>query len=250
MSASWRGAGLFLFWLLTLTGCSTVHVDVSRDLDWNRINSVALEAPDADPWQLAPLIAEELRDQGFTVVSAEVQSGDLLLRYATREKPDLDAEGNFSERLESVHLQFLDPATGKRRAVIDYFYPTTDGSHSIADGIEEALADLRNAGPAQKTSSKQPATAPAPSPASAASTKGGPEENSPASMTEQATALPPEARTESSEPAADEATPVPTSAVEASGEEPRPQTRSPWIPRFHSWGFDDWGDDEATDLGY
>lgn len=244
-----RGAVLLALLLLGFSGCASVHVDVNPNLDWAKVKTLALQEPAEDRWGLTPLMVTELRQQGFAVIQGSESEADLLLRYQTKAKPDLDAEGNVSERLESVHLQFLDPASDKRQAVIDYFYPTSDSSHSIADGIQAALAGLRQAHPAPQSASKPDnPTAKKHSPAvvSTQVRPGADVAEQPGQPTNRSTAAP----SENSKPAADQSGVKHSTAVESPTHEPQPQTRSPWIPRFKSWGFDNWGEEEETSFGY
>lgn len=251
MTASRCWVGLLFCLLLGLSGCSSVHVDVNRDFSWNHLTTLALDTPAADRWNLEPLIAAELRQQGFAVVPPDTPGIDSLVRFRTGEKQDLDAEGNLSQRLDSVHLQFLDPQTGNRQAVIDYFYPTTDSSHTVAEGIQEALSGLRRTQTATRNTSAHPE--PDPQPQASTSTTG---TSPPAAAAQQ-----PAPQTDDTRPDAVQSDPQPAEAPEvtsvndqnpekAAREEPQPQTRSPWIPRFQSWGFDNWGDDEDTNLNY
>lgn len=246
-----RGAVLLVFLLLGFSGCASVHVDVNRDLDWAKVKALALQEPAEDRWKLAPLIVTELQQQGFSVVRGSQSDADLLLRYQTAEKPDLDAEGNVSERLESVHLQFLDPVTGKRQAVIDYFYPTSDSSHTVAAGIVEALAGLRNAQPGSLTATRPREPVATQQPQAAAPIKQVGDADTAQELAQQTSSPPPAAQQDGPKTAATAVTDVnEANAEEAAIEEPQPLTRSPWIPRFHSWGFDNWGEDEQNDTGY
>ena len=132
---------LFYCLSLVLLGCASLHVDVAPTVDWGTITIVALQGPQPDPWQLTPAVKTELEAIGLQTSSSATDS-DLLVRYSTQEGPDLNADGEVTTRLKSLHLQFIDPATESLVTAVDYFFPANGTVEPVA-GVKEAFAGLR-----------------------------------------------------------------------------------------------------------
>ncbi len=242
-------------------GCAAVNVDVGSTIDWSKVSTVTLQPPTEDPWQLAPEIRNELQQTGFTVLATNDTSADLLVRYFTKEGPDLNSDGDLLTRLKSFHVQFVDPATNENVAVVDYFYADTMADPAD-DSVSLAFAELRRDIQAGRsvTTPAAPTQVAAPEPAPAVAEPSQPQveattpqqdpqpaQVAPAEITVQPAVTPNEAPAVAEQTAVS-VTPAVIPTIEK--EEARkitPRTESPWVPRFHSWGFEDWGDDETVD---
>ncbi len=238
---------------LCLSGCNSLHVEVGPHLAWQKVSTVALQSPPEDPWQLSTAIIAELHDMGLTVIDRQTTEPDLLVSYDYTEGPDLNADGDLLTRLKSLHIQFADPATQNNMAVADYFY--ADYGSEPLDGVKKAFAALRSdmqtasvsrikplpkADPQPQAEDAPPVTRQAPPEKTAESTQPssfhGGQTSSAASVAEPAAATPP-VTIPSKQPAR---AIVPTTG-EPAETKLTPKTRSPWVPRFESWGFEDWG---------
>lgn len=244
---------------LALCGCAAVNVDIDEQVAWDQIAIVVLQPPPADPWQLTPAIEEELRGMGLEVAATGAATPDLLVRFFVEEGPDLNAEGDLLSRLQSVHVQFLDPISKENLAVVDYFYPA-DGLTGAREGVKEAFTELRREVRTARSAVEPVEQAEAP-------TAPEPRQPVPAtdqSNTEAAESTPPApsgpgqlrqgmdvpAMQGNTPPApASEATEIAPATDKSAAKPVTPQTRSPWIPRFKSWGFENWGEEEDVD-GY
>lgn len=248
-------------------GCSAVNVDIGSTVDWSKVSSVALQPQQEDPWQLAPEIRAELQKMGLTVLAEDDATADLLVRFFFKEGPDLNADGDLLTRLKSFHIQFVDPATETFVAVADYFYADSL-SDQTGESVEEAFAALRQ----DIQAGSSPQRAPTPN----AAIKTAPIAPQPQVVSPVATPRPspqpdePVIAHKDSPPAQDSQTTVPAEALTEATDSPRaaeqppeaivpeidkskarkiaPRTASPWVPRFDSWGFENWGD--QPDDGY
>ncbi len=241
---------LMLFFVL---GCSALHVDVVPTVDWSNVSDVKIQSPARDPWQLSPVIHNELEKMGFTVLTEENENPDLEVRFFSEEGPDLDANGNMYQRLKSVHIQFVDPVTETFVAVADYFY--AENSPNPAEGVKTAFAELLDHIQADATAQSQPVSV-TPNPAqtgtkivlpsqSRRDMTSSDEKLSPAGGSE--TSVSQELGTATQTTGQSSRTPAPT-LDKTDISEIKPKTQSPWIPRFKSWGFENWG--KQTDDGY
>ena len=250
---------------LCCVGCAAVNVDVGQTVDWSSVSRVAYQPPAEDPWQLTPTIQAELQKMGFTILAADDPAADLLVRYFTKDGPDLNADGDLLTRLKSLHVQFVDPNSNQNLAVVDYFYADT-----MADPNEEsvalAFAELSKSIQSSKSvASPAPAAVAAPTIAPTATTT--PVATTPTQEQPQAkTVNPPQATqpTQAAQPETISAKTAATTASPAPTEQPTPatvtpatdksearkivpRTESPWVPRFHSWGFEDWAEEDPLD---
>lgn len=245
---------------LFLSGCGSLHVDVAPTVDWDKVSRVALEEPGQDPWQLASAIRAHLQRMGLTVLTEDAADPDLRVRYFYQEGPDLNADGEVLTRLTSFHLQFVDPATDNFVAVADYFYadsesdPLAGVAHAFA-GLQQnkSVGDTSQDGPEPTPalgSEAEPAVA-APSPPKRQVTAGSeakalPErqDSSPETLSQ------PTSKNADTEPSAEQPQETLSPATDqASARKVKPQVKSPWIPRFESWGFENWGEQQHDD-GY
>lgn len=266
--------------LLCLFGCSSLHVDVAPSVDWNTVSDVTLLAPPKDPWLLAPKIRKQLQHMGMTVLEAGDGDPDLVVRFFTQEGPDLDVDGNMLTRLQSLHVQFVDPSNETVVAVVDYFYP--DRSFATDKGVEAAFAGfyekLQDGRAPQVESSSQPLSAPdLVSTSNDSTAKPGltqpvePLTPAPESARLPENMVPSEVEKNSLTQPLETAETAPVSVVETPEtslvpvlekpettpapvlEKPKvreleSKTQSPWIPKFKSWGFEHWG--EQSSDGY
>ena len=244
---------------LALCGCAAVNVDINEQVAWDQVAIVVLQPPPADPWQLTPAIEEELRAMGLEVAATGAATPDLLVRFFVEEGPDLNAEGDLLSRLQSVHVQFLDPVSKENLAVVDYFYPA-DGLTGAREGVKEAFTELRREvrtarGAVEPVGQSEAPTAPEPRKPVPATDRSNTED---AASTRPAPSGPGQLRQgmevpalrENSAPApASEGTEITPETDKSAAKPVTPQTRSPWIPRFKSWGFENWGEEETVD-GY
>lgn len=245
---------------LVLSGCGSLHVDVGPTVDWDKISQVALEQPDQDPWQLAGAIRTHLQRMGLTVLAEDAADPDLRVRYFYQEGPDLNADGEVLTRLTSFHLQFIDPTTDNFVAVADYFYADSD-SQPLA-GVANAFAGLQQNMSVGGTSQAKPEPTPAlgseaepavaaPSPPQRQVTTGSEDKTLPEIQDSSPEALPqPTGKSAGAAPAAEQPpeTLAPTTD-RANARKIKPQVKSPWVPRFESWGFENWGEQQHDD-GY
>lgn len=242
--------------ILLLSGCSAVQVAGTTRVDWQQVSLVSLEAPEADPWQLTPLIKAELAGLGFKPVGSGSKA-DLLARFTTVAGPDLTADSRIVTRLHSLHIEFLNPQNRAIVTAVDYFYPNGVDLPVPANGVKEAFAELSQDIAAQQEAPPAPASAAVPVPPAAPATR--PEAQLPATATmptppassvpttQSAASDAAQSAAKINPPAAEKAAPQTSSTSET--QEPLPRkNRSPWLPKFQSWGIEHWGD--AADSGY
>jgi len=292
-SKSVQVSGIFRWGLYVMAfflfSCSSLHVDVGQTFDWGKVSIVSLQEPPQDPWLLTPAIRLELEDMGFTVIREGDGNPDLMARFFFKDGPDLDSNGNLFTRLKSLHVQFVDPATGKNVAVADYFYADDNLSEPL-EGVKLAFAALRRDIRAEEDAQIQPAPATIPQPladsaaslpsvtkkqgadvteppsqvlqplaGSTATAPSPPQKEDPAKVEDQAPLPMPGSQSESmnipgndtdkSKPLSGQGSQPITPVTEKSQvREVKPKTVSPWVPRFKSWGFENWG--EQDEDGY
>jgi len=248
-------------------GCAAVNVDVGQSVDWSSVSSVAYQPPADDPWQLTPAIQAELQKIGFTVLAADDPTADLLVQYFTKKGPDLNADGDMLTRLKSFHVQFVDPESNENLAVVDYFYADTMADpeeESVALAFAELAKNIQNGKsttvPAATTAIEPPAAAtpsPAAPPVVTAPIPAQPEADvvAPAQKTQPAQEVQPETSSAETVPATADSAPAeqPATATitpttnKSDARKVVPRTESPWTPRFHSWGFENWGEEYPLD---
>lgn len=242
-----------------MAGCSSLHVNVSPAIDWNRVKVISFQSSPQDPWNLNQVIRSELTSLGFQIEDTQTNP-DLLFRYKTQESPDLTDEGEVITRLNSLHLQFIDPATDALVTAVDYFYPAVSNPPAPETGVKEVFSGLRqqiltgnnspSAAPAmlpsqtipltpavvapptqsQETQAEQLQSAPIP-------TRIKPEKNVNDSQLKGGNAVATSLKTE----------PTALKKPDNNALQPSQQTRSPWLPKLKSWGFDNWGQDSTDD---
>lgn len=250
---------------LTVAGCSSLHSEIRPGFDWAAVSDVVLHAPPQDPWQLVPLVQQELQGLHHVLQPPAFRNPDLIVRFSWQEGPDFTSDGVLVTRPKSLHLQFVDPRDDALVAVADYFLRS---SEEPAAGIKAAFAGLRRdilagsvmpsapvqiqpsaeqaGNPAAKTEEAIPrveqAAAPSPAPVAvpvatpvAAPARVVPEQGKPAEPAMPAPVV------ESSQPASPRAEVSETSKVESQTPALKPMERSPWLPKFKSWGFEEWG---------
>jgi hypothetical protein len=253
-----------LQWALALTaffvsGCAALHVDVVPTIDWRTASSVTLQAPERDPWQLTAAVRNELQRMGLTLFD-EGGSPNLLVRYFVKEGPDLNADGDLLTRLQSFHVQFVDPSTGAFVAVADYFY-AADNLTEPQVGVKEAFAGLRQDlgmtdsprqalsqdAAAASTSLTSPASAPPAAPQRTEPMVADPLPSPPQATQSAGVAESSEEPVEMTRSAESPAADVVPLTDKAQAKPVAPQTQSPWVPRFESWGFENWGEEPDVD---
>lgn len=235
---------VFFVLCMWVFGCSSLHVETSSSFNWGEVGTVSVQQPQTDPWNLLPAIYNELATMGVDS-SVDAERADLILQFSVQEGPDIDSQGNIYNRLNSLHLQFIDPNDERIIAVTDYFYSDTDIEHT--KGVKAAFAGLKKR-LAEKRSelASQPATVDSNS-AQQLAPIAVDEEQTDFQMQDEKKTIQPETPTESSLTVE---TPTHSAPVQSVTENIVPQTESPWIPRLKSWGFENWGKQSAEDDGY
>jgi len=236
------GISLLLF---CLVGCSSLHVKVDPNTKWGEVSTVTLLGPQQDPWRLRPAILAELQEMGLTVLPGEGSRPDLEVRFFFQQGRDINEEGHLLNRLQSIHIQLAEPGTETFVAVADYFY----ANNSITKpemGVTAAFAQLRqdihpDSSPrvpsAQKNQSpKKMMTTDKSNDPSAAQSGGTSQDDG---RDEQGVAAESALPVETIVPVTDNSSPE--KSVQS-------KTRSPWTPRFKSWGFEEWGKESNDDL--
>lgn len=250
----------FFFMIFALSGCSSLHVDISPTIDWSRVKVIEFQSPLQDPWELTQPMKSELITMGFQVEETH-SNPDLLFSYFTQESRDLTIESEVISRLKSLHVQFMDPETKTLVTAVDYFYPEVTSPSVPEMGVIEVFSGLRQQIQTQTEINSQPEAAQNPP--------------SPAAPAKQIIASPPSkiqngqaeqmqpkftqnenkpedhvaniSETKTAEQTAlhqEDVTPVLEKHDQKSHQAVQ-KTRSPWIPKFKSWGFEDWGEDST-----
>ena len=229
---------------LLLFGCSSLHVETSSSFDWSRVKRVSVLPPQTDSWNLLPAFHRELAAMRVDS-SVDAEHADLLMQFSVQEGPDIDSQGNVHNRLNSLHLQFVDPSNEKIVAVTDYFYADTDidpakGVKAAFAGLQKRLAWLRTE-PAPQTVTAESNSA---SKQVSLATE---EEQKDVQTAEVQATVQSEPTTEASPVAEKPIRPTPQQTVT---DNIAPQTESPWVPRLKSWGFEEWGEKSDVDDSY
>ncbi|MEJ2472088.1 MAG: hypothetical protein P8Y96_13390, partial [Desulfuromonadales bacterium] len=149
----------------------------------------------------------------------------------------------------------IDPKSATNIAVVDYFYPD-----SLSDPTDESVTSAFNELRQQVLKSRgqqttlhetsSPAVTPAPADplpdqAEASAPVSNPKKVISAESAARSTQKSQEAAVSTAE-TADSST-VPSETEQQEEREIKPRTQSPWIPRFHSWGFENWGEEPIDD---
>ena len=227
---------IYFFMFFIMTGCSSLHVDISPTVDWSHVRVIEFQRPLQDPWRLAQPIGSELKAMGFQIAETHAEP-DLLFSYFTQSSLDLTAESEVLTRLKSLHVQFIDPATKTLVTAVDYFYPETSDQSAPVTGVKEIFSGLRQQ---IHTDINLPSAAPAQF--QELQTEPLKPDSSPISIKIKDNT----ANNYQSEP--DEtAKTVLKKSDSKSNPQAVQQTRSPWLPKLKSWGFEKWGQDSAND---
>jgi hypothetical protein len=252
--------------LLLAAGCSPLHTEVRSSYRWTDVSEIGFEEPASDPWGLIPVVCQELQAMGYALVPPTAASPDLIVRFSTRDGPDFTSDGTLITRPKSLHVQFADPGTNDLVAVADYFLRS---SEEPATGMRAALSGLHQEilGSAHPVQARPAATQPVP-PAAAQSAPAAAQSTPPAAApsaqpSAPLAAQPPVAVSPVAAPApVSRAVPEPAAAPQdrAQHEPPAPadtavedepviksREQSPWMPRFKSWGFEEWGKSDEFD---
>ncbi|MDW7644265.1 MAG: hypothetical protein SCI25_04435 [Desulfuromonadales bacterium] len=191
--------------IVLLTGCASWYAKVQPGFDWSQVSTVTLQGPENNTYgDLLAAAEDELVGMGYEVLSGDVPIAQIRVHFTVGEGLDVDETGHRFMRPKSLHVRFYDTSDWSLVAENSYFLlPSEDPSQ----GVKALFDGIR------KKQSQRPPSA---SPEKTSTPAGAPSESDPPPPT-------PEPTTE----APDSATPI---------EEP-----SPWVPRFKSWGFDEWG---------
>ncbi|MEE4254392.1 MAG: DUF4136 domain-containing protein [Desulfuromusa sp.] len=247
--------------IFALAGCSSLHVDVSPAIDWSRVKVIEFQSPLQDPWELTQPIQSELTAMGFQVEETH-SNPDLLFSYFTQESRDLTIESEVISRLKSLHVQFIDPETKTLVTAVDYFYPEVTSPSAPEMGVKEVFSGLRQQIQTEIIAQPEAAQNPPPPAAPAKQIIASPPAKIQNGQTEQ---LQPKSTQSENEPEDNTANISQTKPVEQEAltqeivtpvleksdqksHQAVQKTRSPWVPKFKSWGFEDWGEDSADSV--
>ena len=241
---------LFGLTILLVAGCSPLHTEVKPGYRFKADSAVVLQAPVYDPWGLVPLMRQELQAMGYELVLPGYVSPDLIVRFSTQDGPDFTSEGVPITRPKSLHVQFVDPGTDALLAVADYFLRSSEepaaGMKALLAGLHQRLRSGSASVPANPRKQAQTPARPvvaegaqqsdAPTVAMPFADIGG--APAPSAESGRATTLPEEI------PGGQVAPSITAEEIEPAI---RPLERSPWVPRFKSWGFENWGKTDDND---
>jgi hypothetical protein len=250
--------GFILFFIVT--GCASLHVDISPTVDWGHVSVIEFRSPLQDPWELTQPIKSELKAMGFQIEETPANP-DLLFSYFTQEGPDLTAESEVLTRLKSLHVQFMDPATKTLVTAVDYFYPEVTAPMTPETGVKEVFSGLR-----QQIYQESNSQADKPAIVPTQIVPVAPVAVAPPTQSQELQPVPlkldPVPSSNESEgnavnggqsghgEVAESSQKKVTSVLEKTDKKPHQpvqKTRSPWLPKLQSWGFEDWGKDSADD---
>lgn len=79
--------------LLALAGCSSLHSEVRPGFDWPAAANAVLQAPSQDPWQLVPVVQQELQGMNLVLRPPAFPDPDLIVRFSWQEGPDFTSDG-------------------------------------------------------------------------------------------------------------------------------------------------------------
>lgn len=242
--------GFFALLLLTV-GCSPLHTEVKGGYRWEDVAVVGLEASGDDRWGLTPVVREQLQATGYAVVPAGDAGQQLLVRFSTKEGPDFTSDGVLVTRPKSLHVQFVDPGRQSLVAVADYFLRSSEdpaaGMREALAGVQQKIRDAARGVPTWSAPAPGP-DRPAATQAAVPSTASAPSPQVEAQVPAVAPDLPPAAEAaEAASTASGSNMPEGVAPVVESEQEIRSLKESPWVPRFKSWGFDEWGKGGKTE---
>lgn len=266
---------VFRFWLIALviglTGCASWHARVRPGFDWSTVSTVSLRGPEEVYSELVATAQEELEGMGYRVLLAESPEAQVEVRLSVVEALDIDESGKTFMRPKSLHTRFYKSADQALVAESSYYLGP---SESPRQGVKALLAGVRKkqaeaaAAPTAKAAGVEPVpaeVAPAPSvaaetvivpPSQAPAPVAAPAKTSGTATAPEAVAVPPgsDLRQPQAAPVVPAATPAPIARPEVANETPadddwdKPREElpssgeaSPWVPRFQSWGFSEWG---------
>ena len=251
---------LYVIMLFAMSGCSSLHVNVSPAVNWDQVEVIKFQSPHQDPWNLTQAIRAELTDLGFQIDDSGADP-DLLFSYSTQNSPDITDEGEVITRLNSLHIQFMDPATEMPVTAVDYFYPAVTNPPAPVTGVKEVFSGLQQRiltgknPPAMVTGQQpNPKVSATPveitSPAQDQEPPSEPFKPSPIPNSIQVEDNVAGSRTQSSKPAVinRETKPTALKKMEDKTLKPVERTRSPWVPKLKSWGFENWGQDSSDEF--
>lgn len=251
---------LYVIMLFAIAGCSSLHVNASPAVNWDHVEVIKFQSPLQDPWHLTQAIRVELTNLGFQIDDSGADP-DLLFSYSTQNSPDMTDEGEVITRLNSLHIQFMDPATETPVTAIDYFYPAVSNPPAPVTGVKEVFSGLRQrvltgkkppaVAPDQQLNQTVPVTPIVITPP--AQNQESPSEQlqpSPVPDSIQVEDHVEDSQTQSSKPAviSRETEPAALKKMEDKTLKPVEKTRSPWIPKLKSWGFENWGQDSSDEF--
>jgi hypothetical protein len=246
--------------LFVMSGCSSLHVNVSPAVNWEHVKVVALQSPSQDPWNLNQAIRSELTDLGFQIDDSGAKP-DLLFSYSTQVSPDLTDDGEVITRLNSLHIQFMDPATNTPVTAVDYFYPAVSNPPAPETGVKKVFLGLRQQvltenNPPAAASALQPSQTMPLAPVVVAPPT---QDQEPPSVQLQPDPAPTSTKVEENvasdqlqqrKPVEIKPTTEPTVLKTSDNNTLKPvqKTRSPWLPKLKSWGFENWGQDSSDEF--
>jgi hypothetical protein len=264
---------VFRFWLIALviglTGCASWHARVRPGFDWSTVSTVALQGPAEAYSDLIATAREELEGMGYRVLPAQSPDAQVDVQLSVVEALDIDESGKTFMRPKSLHTRFYKSTDQALVAESSYYLGP---SESPRQGVKALLAGVRKK-QAQAAAVSAPATTAAPIAAAVATVPADPSPGrEPASLADSVprsqaagpvvapaaiSAAAPQGRDlrqPQATPVAPAAPPAPTARPEVAAEatadddwdKPRREIPSsgepsPWVPRFQSWGFSDWG---------
>lgn len=259
--------------VIVLTGCASWHARVRPGFDWSTVSTVSLQGPEEAYSDLVVTAREELKGMGYRVLPAQSPEAQVDVQLSVVEALDIDETGKTFMRPKSLHTRFYKSVDQALVAESSYYLGP---SESPRQGVKALLAGVRKkqaqaaAAPAP-TVTAAPVVAPAaskpavvepvsaqvtPAPPAAAETvivpplqAPAPAVPAPAPATSVTVVQGDGASPAASTPAAPAAksAPVATESLAVDdwdkprGEIPSSGEASPWVPRFQSWGFSDWG---------
>ncbi len=267
--------------VIVLSGCASWHARVRPGFDWSTVSTVSLQGPDEAYSELVATAREELEGMGYRVVlPAESSEAQVDVQLAVVEALDIDESGKTYMRPKSLHTRFYKAVDQALVAESSYYLGPSEnprqGVKALFAGVWKKQAQAA-AAPAPVTTSQPLAAGSVAKPAvlepervEAASTPSGavgtvsavPPSQGPTTEVVSTPALPASApptsatvvpgdgaSSASSAPATPAAKPAPVANQPLAdddwdkprGELPAAGEPSPWVPRFQSWGFSEWG---------
>jgi len=263
--------------VIVLTGCSSWHARVRPGFDWSTVSTVSLQGPEEAYSELVATAQEELEGMGYRVLPTESPEAQVEVQLSVVEALDIDESGKTFMRPKSLHTRFYKSVDQALVAESSYYLGP---SESPRQGVKALLAGVRKkqaqaaaapapavtaapvlAPPASKPAAVEPVPVQvAPAPPAAAETVTAPPLQTTAPVAAPAVPAPAPATSatvvqgDGASPAAStsvaptaKSAPVTTeSLADDDWDKPRDEIpssgeASPWVPRFQSWGFSDWG---------